>query len=58
MKIYRCPKGCSVSDEYKRCKKCDSWLKYDGDNTEEEVEKKTADISMEGIPSSVHLPKK
>jgi hypothetical protein len=56
-KVYRCPKGCSVSDHYCRCKRCGSWMKYDGDHTIEEIEKKSEEISMEKLPSGVHLPR-
>jgi len=58
MKVYRCPKGCSVSDRYDRCKRCGEWLKYDGDHTEEEIEKKSEEITYDALSSQVHLPHK
>ena len=53
MRTYRCPNGCTVSDEKKRCKKCDAWLKYDGDNTIEEIEKKSGEIQLGNLPSNI-----
>ena len=58
MKVYRCPEGCSVSDRYQRCKKCDSWMLYDGKHDREEIEQKSGEISMGKLPSGVKLPNK
>jgi transcription initiation factor IIE alpha subunit len=47
MKVYRCPKNCTVSDQAERCPRCGNWLKYDGDRSMEEIEEKTKEYSVE-----------
>lgn len=54
MKVYRCPDGCTVSDELKRCRKCDKWLRYDGEQTQEEMDKKSGEIQMGNLPSDIN----
>jgi hypothetical protein len=51
MRVYRCPNGCSISDEKKRCQTCGKWLLYDGDQEKEEIIKKTEEIQRGKVPS-------
>jgi|GEM_PF-5644798 len=45
IKIYRCPKDCSVGDTPDRCVRCGSWKLYAGKKTMEEVEKENEQIT-------------
>lgn len=39
VKVYRCPKNCSVGDTPDRCRRCGEWKLYHGEFTEQEMQK-------------------
>jgi hypothetical protein len=49
IKIYRCPKDCSVGDTGDRCKRCGSWKLYAGEKTVEEIEKYDQEITKSKV---------
>lgn len=49
IKIYRCPKDCSVGDTGDRCKRCGSWKLYAGEKTVEEIEKYDQELTKSQV---------
>jgi len=48
MKYYRCQNNCHITDKnLPRCPRCGGKMRYDGDRTPEEINKKTQDIQNE-----------
>lgn len=49
IKIYRCSKGCSVSDYEGRCARCNEWMLFAGEKTMEEVDKFNEELTRSAI---------